>query len=366
MLPDYSARRQAVRERLRELQADAFLISSPFNVTYLTGFTGEDSSLLLLEETELLVSDARYQQQLAEECPEIELHIRPPSTNLLTACCEVIKRRRVVRLAVEADHISHANYKLLEDLLGGDCLAAASGWVEQLRMIKDRWELERIERAVVMAERAFESLRGWLTPETTEKQVADFLESAIRHLGGKQSAFPVIVGVGPRAALPHGRPGPQRVGEHPLLLIDWGANEGQYLSDLTRVLVTSRIGRKLVRIYQAVLDAHLAAEKLLRPGVTAEAVDQAARAELEKAGLGSYFNHGLGHGFGLQIHEAPRLAARQPLPLEAGMVITIEPGVYQRGWGGVRLEDDYLIVRDGCRRLSSLPRELDANCLELL
>ena len=181
----------------------------------------------------------------------------------------------------------------------------------------------------------------------------------MRLFGAKQSAFPTIVAVGPRAALPHATPTGRRVGASDFVLIDWGADEGLYKSDLTRVLVTGRISPKLERIYRVVLRAQLKAIAAIRPGVVAADVDGIARAVIGEAGFGRYFGHGLGHGLGLQVHEAPRLAASSRTVLKPGMVVTVEPGIYLPGWGGVRIEDDVLVTRAGHEVLTSVPKQLE-------
>jgi Xaa-Pro aminopeptidase len=195
-----------------------------------------------------------------------------------------------------------------------------------------------------------------LRPEKTEKEVADELEHQIRLYGGKACSFPPIVAVGARAALPHARPTDQKIGAGDFVLVDWGADAGPYKSDLTRVLVTGKIPPKLERIYRVVLSAQDAAIAQIRPGLACHEIDQVARAVITKAGFGANFGHGLGHGIGLEIHEAPRLAAADHLKLEAGMVVTVEPGIYLPAWGGVRIEDDVLVTKGGCQVLTTLPK----------
>jgi Xaa-Pro aminopeptidase len=175
-------------------------------------------------------------------------------------------------------------------------------------------------------------------------------------------SFQTIVAVGPRAALPHARPTSRRIGESDFTLIDWGVNEGLYVSDLTRVLARARISPKLRKLYGVVLKAQLAGIEAIRPGATCEEVDRVARGVIEKAGYGKEFGHGLGHGIGLEIHEAPRLAQGQPLELKPGMIVTVEPGIYFPDWGGIRIEDDVLVTRNGHEVLTSVPKELD-ECL---
>jgi Xaa-Pro aminopeptidase len=199
-------------------------------------------------------------------------------------------------------------------------------------------------------------IRASLRGDQTEKEVANELEYQARQFGAKGCSFPSIVAAGPRAALPHARPTEAKIGEHDFVLIDWGADGGLYKSDLTRVLVTGKIPPKLERIYRVVLTAQEQAIAAIRPGATAHDVDRVARDIIGKAGFKSNFGHGLGHGIGLDIHEAPRLGANQHLTLEPGMVVTVEPGVYLPGWGGVRIEDDVLVTKDGYEVLTGVSK----------
>jgi Xaa-Pro aminopeptidase len=271
----------------------------------------------------------------------------------------VVKKTRVRRLAVEATSMTLSTRDRLASLLPHVVLAATSGLVEQQREIKDKEEVDEIREAVRLAEQAFGVIRAGLRPEQTEREIAFELEHQIRRFGGAGCGFAPIVAVGARAALPHAVPTQRQVGSGDLLLVDWGATARLYRSDLTRVLVTGRISPKLERIYGVVLRAQEQAIASIRPGVLMSDVDATARNVIAKAGYGKQFGHGLGHGFGLEIHEAPRLAAHQDRPLKAGMVVTVEPGIYFPQWGGVRIEDDVLVTRDGHEVLSSLPKELD-------
>ncbi len=356
--PDYEHRQSQLRKLLRRAESSALLVSSPANITYLTGFTGGDSLFILMRNSGTLVSDARYEQQIEEECPGTNVFIRRQAESTLNAAGEIIKQFRLSSILVESDSLTLGQFESLKSQLTGTELGMSQGLVEQLREIKDDWEIHQIRRAVRIAERAFCAVKEGLTAESTESEIARDLEFMIRKLGGRGLAFPAIVGVGPRSALPHGHPQQHQLKEYPFVLIDWGANEGLYLSDLTRVLVTSRLPAKFERIYNDVLKAHEVASQLLRPGAKMSDIDRAARTVLDDAGLGKRFTHGLGHGFGLEIHESVRLSKGNDRLLAPGMVVTIEPGVYFPDWGGIRIEDDYWITDDGCERLSTLPRDL--------
>ncbi len=361
-MPDFERRRERLRRRLRRAGVTGLLITDFTNVTYLTGFTGDDSYLLLTVGDTLLLSDFRFTQQLSEECPELKTVIRTSGVSMIETLQRAVRSCKINRLGIEAGSMTVSLYQQLSERLEGVELVATTGEVEQLREIKDREEIQAIRRAVDLAQRAFGVIRAALRPEQTEKDLAAALEHQIRCFGGSGCSFTPIVGVGPRAALPHAVLSDRQVGESDFVLVDWGARDALYVSDLTRMLVTAKIPPKLETVYQIVLQAQQAGIDAIKPGVTMEDVDAAARQVIEQAGYGKRFGHGLGHGIGLQVHEMPRLAAGQKKPLKAGMVVTVEPGIYLPGWGGVRIEDDVLVTRSGREVLSTLSREF-ADCV---
>jgi Xaa-Pro aminopeptidase len=355
----FAARRDRLRKLLHKAGVDTLLVTSFHNVTYLTGFTGDDSYLLVTRAGQILLSDSRYTTQLEEECPGLDLHIRPPGEAMLDGTIKVLKQAKVSRLGIEGDSMTVGYLQRLAEKAEKVDLVTTSGTVEQLRMIKDKEEIAEIRQAVAIAEKAFAVVRAALRPEQTEKEIADALEQQMRLFGGRGASFTPIVGVGDRSALPHYRPGQKRVGEADFILIDWGALGRLYMSDLTRTLVTGKIPPKLQRIYEVVLKAQLAAIDAIRPGKTCGEIDAVARNIIEKAGYGKQFGHGLGHGLGLEIHESPRFSKKQAVKLEPGMVMTVEPGIYLPGFGGVRIEDDVLVTRSGCEVLTSVPKRWD-------
>ena len=353
-------RRDRLLARMRDEGVDALLITSPTNVTYLTGFTGEASWLVLTAAKTLLVSDGRFLVQLAEECPGLETVIRPPSQTIYEATGAVLSKLGLRSVGYESGHLTVNEFETLRGKAGSLDWKAGSDRVEKLRIVKDAGELVAIRRAVDIAETAFARFRASLTGDRTEKQLHDAMEFQVREAGGKTTAFPTIVAIGPRAALPHAPPTRRKLSADPFLLVDWGADEGLYKSDLTRMLWTgeSRSGPvydKLMRVVDIVQQARSAALARMRPGVSAKDVDAAARSVIDDAGFGPQFNHGLGHGIGLQIHEAPFLRSSSDVKLEAGMVITLEPGIYLPGELGVRIEDDIWITPDGPEMLTSVP-----------
>ncbi|WP_165250715.1 M24 family metallopeptidase [Paludisphaera soli] len=356
-------RRDALRAQLAAKKLDALLVVAPTNVAYLTGFTGDSSYLLLGRDRDLIVSDGRFTTQLEQECPGLEAHIRPNVQSLNKAVAEVATRLGVGSLGFEAAHLSVADWEALKGELTGTSLAATTELVETLRAVKDDDEVARIREAVAIAQDAFLKLKGELRAggPATEKDAADRLEAHMRALGATGTSFPTIVAVGRRAALPHARPTAEtRIGDDDFVLIDWGACRRSYKSDLTRVVVTGKVTPEFERVYRLVLAAQERAIAAIRPGACAQDVDAEARSFLEQAGFGRFFDHGLGHGIGMDVHEGPRLRRESPTILEPGMVVTVEPGIYLPEWGGVRIEDDVLVTPDGHEVLSSLPKGLDA------
>jgi Xaa-Pro aminopeptidase len=353
-------RRELLLRLLIHEGLDALLISNPINVTYLTGFTGDSSTVVLTRGRAILVSDPRYTGQIADECPDLETHIRPPTKRIAEASAEVLKNLGVHSVGFESGGLTVAEFEYLRELAPTVDWKGAADRVEGLRLVKDDDELARIRGAIAVAERAFTAFCALLRPEDTEIELCDALEANVRRAGGQGTSFPPIVAVGDRAALPHAPPTDRPASASEILLVDWGASAGGYKSDLTRVLATRTKSScaKLEEVYEVVRKAQEAAILAVRPGVEARMVDAAARKVIDDAGYGDAFNHGLGHGLGLQIHEGPSLRANSADVLAEGEVFTIEPGIYLPGWGGVRIEDDVRVTADGCEILTTAPRDL--------
>ncbi|MCC7087468.1 MAG: aminopeptidase P family protein [Pirellulales bacterium] len=352
----HAERCQRLLKNLRQSGADTLLVTNETNVTYLTGFTGDDSYLLVTPAGNVLISDPRYTTQLEEECPGLELHIRPPGELMLEGTVKVLKQAKVSRLGVEGGSMTIGLQEQLAAKLEKLEFVTTSSQVEALRMVKDKEEIAEIKIAITIAEKAFAVVKAALRPGQTEKQIADEIEHQVRMFGGKCTSFPPIVAVGDRAALPHYRAAGRKIADADFVLIDWGAFGRLYCSDLTRVLVTGKIPPKLQRIYEVTLAAQQRAIEAIRPGMTGEEIDAVARGVIEKAGFGKQFGHGLGHSLGLEIHEAPRFAKGHPIKMQPGMVMTVEPGIYLPGFGGVRIEDDILVTKHGCEVLTSVPK----------
>lgn len=358
----HSTRVKKLRQQMADQSVEALLVTDEINVGYLSGFTGDSSYLLLTADRAALLSDRRYETQIQTECADWEAMIRGPERTMVQLVEEAIGS--VVgpssqRIGLEAAHLSWATQRSLAEQMPSVDWLPTTDLVESLREIKEPSEIEVLRRAVWVAERTFESLRARLRPHWTELEMAHEIESTMRHLGASGCGFAPIVAVGANAALPHAHPGRQPISVSPVLLVDWGAKVAGYSSDLTRAMHVAPPTRRFNEIYEVVLEAQQVAIDVIRPGVECRAVDGAARKVITDAGYGDKFGHGLGHGIGLQVHESPRLSAISKGTLQAGMVVTVEPGIYLPGEFGVRIEDDVLVTETGHEVLSSLPKGLD-------
>jgi Xaa-Pro aminopeptidase len=361
----YPSRREQVKAKLPLDQIDALLISGPSNVSYLTGFTGDSSVLVVGRDREVIISDGRFTTQLEKECPGLEASIRLAGQEMSAAIAHVVDLAGWRKLGLEATSWTLGEYEALRSALPTVELAGIHGRVESLRQIKDEEEIAALREAIRYAERAFMMLRAGLRSSDSEKDAADALEGYVRRCGATGTSFPPIVAVGVRSALPHARPTPETlIGQDHFVLVDWGATGRPYKSDLTRVLVTGKVTPKFEAIYRTVLNAQERGIAAIRPGAKARDVDAEARSVIEEAGFGRFFDHGLGHGLGMDIHEDPRIRRESDVLLEPGMVFTIEPGIYLPGWGGIRIEDDILVTPDGHEVLSHAPKSLESVRIE--
>ena len=349
-------RRARAAALLPDLKLDALLVSSLHNIRYLTGFTGSNAALLLYPNGRAtLFTDPRYTVQASQQAT---CRVRIAKGPLPKAILQEVTRARLRQIGVEADHLTFSQFQaIMKDLPNRAELFPQSQLIERLRMVKDEGEIARIRAAVTANSAALEAALATFRPGMTESELAAEIDYHNRKLGAEAPAFDTIVAAGKRAALPHAHPGPNPIGPG-ILLIDMGAFREGYASDMTRMAHVGRPTPKYKRAYRAVLEAQLAAIDAVRPGVTAASVDTAARRTLRKHGLEKEFIHSTGHGLGLEIHEPPRLGRRDKTRLEPGMAITIEPGVYIEGWGGIRIEDTILVTVAGCEVLTPTPKEL--------
>jgi len=357
----FAQRRERLIKAISETGLDAFLVTNPINVHYLTGFTGDSSFLVVSAHRTILISDTRFTIQIAQDCPGLETAIRGHNKTTWKEAAEALQKLNCRSIGVESQHLTIGQFEHLKELAPALDFVARKNVVESLRVVKDESEIAAIRAAIGYGERAFGLLKDNLSPRDTERDVEYALEGHIHEVGGLGTSFDTIVAVGDRSALPHAPPTERRLDEAAFFLLDWGAMGPRYTSDLTRLVRSSfaspeekgRVETELRKIYTVVLQAQTRAIELVRPGALAKEIDCAARSVIEAAGFGKEFNHGLGHGIGLEVHEGPDIRSTSADVLQPGMVFTIEPGIYLPGFGGVRLEDDILVTPDGHEVLSS-------------
>ncbi len=341
--------------RLSELKVDALLVSSPANLRYLTDYAGSNGLLLITGQEEHFFTDPRYG---AEASRKISCRVHVSKTALIPAAAALIKRKKLKKIGFESAWLRFEEYSRLKDQMPlGFSLVPVGRVMEQLRMIKSPGEIEKIRRSVQANSEAYSRVLNRIKVGVREQDVAAELEFQMRMLGAEKPAFETIVATGERSASPHSQPTARRLGENELLLIDMGASVDGYASDMTRVAYAGAPSKPVRDLYRAVLDAQLTAVNAVRPGVLASKVDAAARGVLKRHKLDRQFLHSTGHGLGLEIHEPPRVGKKDQTRLQAGMVITIEPGVYIDGLGGVRIEDTVLVTARGCEVLTPTSRE---------
>ena len=345
---NYRLRQQNLRDHLATTQFDALLVSHLPNIRYLCGFTGSSGLLLVEESGSVFFTDVRYDTQAHAEVKGAKVVIaRQAVLNAAADRIAALRGKQVI--AIEADHVTVSDRKRLNDLLPTHLrLKNASSLVERARMVKDEDELAVIRSAVNLGAKLFDRALEVMRPGVKESDVAAEMEYAARRAGAEEMSFSTIIASGERSALPHGRASDKPIKPGGFAVCDFGVILDGYCSDQTRTVWVGNVSEDARVVYEAVLEAQLAAIAAVRPGVSVGEVDGAARKVLRKRGLGRYFTHSTGHGVGLEIHEAPRLAAGQKAVLQPGMVITIEPGVYFPGKWGVRIEDMVTVTARGC------------------
>jgi Xaa-Pro aminopeptidase len=332
------------------------LVAFSPNLRYLSGFTGSNGALLLLPGQTILFTDPRYRIQAAREC---SCKVRIAKGPLVMDVLATVTKLRARRIGYEPARMTCEFYASLHSRLPlRASLEPVNGWIEELRMVKSAAEIALIRQSVATNSRAFEQTLRKVKSGMRESDLAAELEYRMRRLGAEKPSFETIVAAGARSALPHAQPTQAKLTPGDLVVIDMGALENGYASDMTRMLSVGTPSVKVKRMYGAVLEAQLAAIDAVRPGVAAAKVDAVARKVLKGHGLDKAFIHSTGHGLGLEIHEPPRLGKRDRNRLQAGMAITIEPGAYLEGFGGVRIEDTLLVTETGCEILTPTAKEL--------
>jgi Xaa-Pro aminopeptidase len=340
---------------------DAFFVTVPENRYYLSGFEAEDllltessGCLLITQTAQYLLTDPRYEESAKNEASGFKLAVY--SSALKDILPDLFSDLKCERLGIEEHFLTVKRFRevkeVLEKVRPSAKVIPSEDLVERLRIIKDEDEIEKIRKSIILTEKALQAVWGVLAPGRTEKEMAWLIEKSIREGGGQAVSFPPIVATGPNAALPHAVPTDRNIGAGELVILDLGSKVEGYCSDMTRTWISGKPGPKATEIYKTVREAQLAAQDKIRAGADTVSVDAAARDLIRDAGYGDSFGHGLGHGVGLAVHEKPSLRKVDPTLLAENMIVTVEPGIYIPGFGGVRLENMVRVTRTGCELLT--------------
>lgn len=346
---------QKLRKTLKEKNIDGILITNEYNRRYMTGFTGTAGVAIVSQNDAVFITDFRYTEQAAAQIQDFR--IVQHEVTLLEEIATQVKAMSIKSLGFEKDTVSFGTYELYKNVIQAD-LIPVSGLIEKIRLIKTEQEINIIKVACEIADHAFTHILDFIKPGKTELEVSNELEFFMRQQGATQSSFDTIVASGLRSALPHGVATNKVIEKGDFVTLDFGALYNGYISDITRTVAVGEPSEKLVEMYNTVLASQLLSLEKVGPGLTGIQADAIARDYLTEKGYGEAFGHSLGHGIGLEVHEGPGLSKRSETVLEPGMAVTIEPGVYVPGVGGVRIEDDILITESGNELLTHSTKEL--------
>jgi Xaa-Pro aminopeptidase len=349
------ARQSAAIRTIEPLDADALLVLGLVNIRYLSGFTGSDGALILTADDRYLLCDSRYTLQAGSE---VSLCAVSEYKTKLEGITSHLSEKGFRRVAFDAEKVPVAFFNSLTAALPGVEFIPLSDQLDQLRSVKSPEEIDLIAFSAGLASSAFEELLHLIKPGVSERELALKLEILMKNKGAEEKAFDFIVASGDRGALPHGKPTDRLLSAGEMVTIDFGACCNGYYSDETVTVAIGEPETRLIEIYNAVQKAHDLALSAVRPGIECKTLDEIARSHINSCGFGEFFGHGLGHGVGLEIHEKPTISSRSSQTVEAGMIFTIEPGIYIPGLGGVRIEDLVEVTLDGCRVLSKIGKEL--------
>jgi Xaa-Pro aminopeptidase len=344
-----------LREAFHAAGIDGLLITSSYNRTYMTNFTGSAGVVLISADKALFITDFRYVEQAQKQAAgyEIVQHVGPISEEV----AEQVKALGIQKLGFEQDALTYGEFKVYEEKVGTE-FVPTSGLIEKLRLIKTDSEIKILKDAAQIADAAFQHILSFIRPGISELEVSNELEFFMRKQGATSSSFDTIVASGKRSALPHGVASEKLIEKGDFVTLDFGAYYKGYCSDITRTIAVGEPSPELKRIYDIVLEAQLRGVNGIKAGMTGREADALTRDYIAENGYGEAFGHSTGHGIGLEIHEGPALSVRSDMVLEPGMVVTVEPGIYVPNLGGVRIEDDILITKDGNEILTHSPKEL--------
>lgn len=345
-----------MRDRFKELDIDGILITSEYNRRYITGFTGSSGVVVISESQAVFITDFRYMEQAAKQVEGFEIiqHTGP----IIEEVANQVSKLGIKKLGFEQDHLTYGTYSSYQNVLKDAEFVPISGAVEKLRLIKSPSEIKILKEATAIADAAFKHILTYVKPGLKEIEVANELEFFMRKNGAASSSFDIIVASGYRSALPHGVASEKEIEKGDFVTLDFGAYYKGYCSDITRTFAVGEPKDELKTIYSIVLEAQLRGMAGIRPGMTGKEADALTRDYITEHGYGEQFGHSTGHGLGMEVHEGPALSFKSETILQPGMVVTVEPGIYVAGLGGVRIEDDTVITSDGNESLSHSSKEL--------
>ncbi|WP_028548794.1 M24 family metallopeptidase [Paenibacillus sp. UNC451MF] len=352
------ARIERLRTVLQEQGLKALLITNAVNRLYMTGFTGSSGIVLISETKAYLLTDFRYMTQAPAQATAFEVVEHAP--NPMETARDLLTKQGISKVGFEQNDMTYGAYQTTAKALSGIELAATDGIVEKLRVIKDESEIAVLQEAADLADRTFTHILNFLKPGAKEADIALEMEMFVRKNGAASTSFETIVASGERSALPHGKASDRILQADEFVTLDYGAYYKRYCSDITRTVVVGKPTDKHKEIYNIVLEAQMTALDKIKPGMTGKEADAVARDIIQRYGYGDYFGHGTGHGLGMEVHEAPRLSKNGETVLTPGMVVTVEPGIYLPGFGGVRIEDDIVVTDTGIKILTHSSKDLIA------
>ncbi|WP_307891981.1 M24 family metallopeptidase [Bacillus swezeyi] len=345
-----------LRELFSGLGIEGLLVTSSINLRYITGFTGSSGLAVISEDKAVFITDFRYMEQAKKQASGFE--IVQHSGGIVQKTADVIKEMGLNKIGFEQDKMTYGTYASYKDRLGAAELVPVSQSVEKLRLIKSSEEIKILKEAAKIADDAFSHILTFIKPGIAEIAIANELEFYMRSQGADHSSFDMIVASGLRSSLPHGVASDKAVEKGDLVTLDFGAYYKGYCSDITRTIAVGEPSDELKSIYQTVFEAQAIGMRNIKPGITGKQADAYTRDYISSKGYGDYFGHSTGHGLGMEVHESPALSARSDQPLEKGMVVTVEPGIYIPGTGGVRIEDDIVLTDGGNESLTHSAKDL--------
>ncbi|MFT8446361.1 M24 family metallopeptidase [Liquorilactobacillus nagelii] len=352
-----NSRVKKLRKEMQRMHFDGFLVTDPVNRCYMSGFTGDDGVLLITEQDQFLITDWRFERQVEHDCPTWQLVL---TRDYLGETCRLAQKKHLSALAFEST-INYDNYSFLDENFPAD-LAAVSAVIESQRSIKSEAEVNIIRESCQLAGRGYQAVLEFLQQEKditsiTEHDVAVFLDQFMQKHGAEDKSFPTIVASGERSTWPHAMASSASLKPQTMVTLDFGYFLHKYTSDVTRTFAIGEQSKEFYQLYQIVQAAQKATIEAIKPGISGKQLDQIGRQIITQAGYGKYFNHGMGHGIGLAIHELPAVGAGSQDVLQTGQIVTIEPGAYVPGVGGVRIEDDILVTQAGYEILTDFNRD---------